>query len=175
MRFHMMAIVALTAIGFIGDPATAKDKMPAPTNGPDGLRYAAVTCDLPMLKSLIASGTSVSVPDTEGFDALSRASLNREQILFAGWGFKKPRATNAMTLTCPLVVAALTDAGADPWKGKFYQNPLLDEHRPKVIAVIKAFPTTGRLRAIARTYSKGSKTALRCSFPVGAAKNQMCT
>src|ERR1039458_9988165 len=136
MKWHLRVIAALAIASLICDSAEANKKVPPPTSGPEGLRYAAANCDLPMVKSLIASGTTVSAPDAEGFDALSRASLSRQEVLFPGWGFKKPRATDAMTLTCPSVVAALTDAGADPWKGKFYQNPMLDEHRPKVIAVI---------------------------------------
>jgi hypothetical protein len=129
MRLCAALTLGFLTAGFAWQCAEAKSKKEVPTTGPEGLRYAAVACDLPTLKTLIASGVDISAADASGFDALSRASLNRHDMrekLQFGW-----------KLICPQAVEALTGAGADPWKAKFYQNPRLDELQPGMIAVIR--------------------------------------
>ena len=120
-----------------GQSAEAKKHQPPPTTGIDGLLYAAATCDMPTVKSLIASGVDLSAKDATGFDVLSRASLDRDTKLWESWGLHKPRIKTAWKLTCPSAVAALTAAGADPWKARFYQSPRLNESQPESIALIR--------------------------------------
>lgn len=100
------------------DKATASDT--------EKLASAALRCDVPKLKELIAAGANVSAMDDQGLDALSHACLNRSTKGVNTWGMLK----------CPAAVVALTEAGADPGKASFYQSPSLDEDRPEMIAVI---------------------------------------
>lgn len=127
MKFYAVWFLGVVTIGFSWLGAEAKSHKTHPTTGVEGLMYAAGKCDLPALKSVIASGVNVSGTDA-GSDALRVASLNRK--------LRGNRKTWWM-LKCPAVVAALTEAGADPWKATFYQNPSLDQHRPNMIAVIR--------------------------------------
>jgi len=135
-KVYAVLLMTVVMAGIPWQGVEAKKEKPHPTTGTEGLLYAAGACDVPLLKSIIASGVDINATNANGYDALSLASFNRQLTLWEGWGFNKPRSKSAMTLTCPSAVTALTTAGADPWKTSFYQNPLFDEHRPGMIAVI---------------------------------------
>ncbi|MGA7343670.1 MAG: ankyrin repeat domain-containing protein, partial [Terracidiphilus sp.] len=128
-RIYAALILGIFTAAVASEGAGAKShKKAPPTTGTEGLLYAAGACDLPTLKTIIASGVDVSATDADGYDALSRASINRDDGL---------RSRTRWKLNCPAAVIALTQAGANPWKARFYQNPRLEENRPEMIAVIR--------------------------------------
>ncbi len=135
----------MAAVGRQGVEAREKKSDAAQGSDTDRLLASARSCDLSTLKALIASGVNLSAPDANGLDALSYASLNRTDMPVSATSklFKASAGTHAKwthiqwTLKCPGVVSALTDAGVDPRKSRFYQNPRLDEGRPEMIAVIR--------------------------------------
>ncbi len=145
-RIALMFLCVVTAV-VAWQGAAAKEKKSGAAQGSDTERLmaAARSCDLPTLRALIASGTNLSATDENGMDALSYASLNRADMPVSATSklFKASSGTHAKwthiqwTLKCPLAVTALTEAGVDPWKSRFYQNPRLDESRPEMIAVIR--------------------------------------
>lgn len=157
--------------------ADGKEKKKNDSQGSDTQRLiaAAQSCDLPMLKTLIASGVNLSATDENGMDALSYASFNREQVsisassmLFSHGNSNTHAKWTHMqwTLKCPLAVSALTDAGADPWKARFYQNPRLDETRPSMIAIIRVEDdrsTKGDSNKLLDQMTDGIETQLRAS------------
>jgi len=127
-RLYAVLLMAVVTVGIPWQGVDAKKDKPHPTTGTEGLLYAAGACDMPLLTSLIASGVSLTATDAHGFDALSRASLNRDER------FNKVK--TAYKLKCPTAVTALTEAGADPGKAGFYQNPRLNDSQPEMIALI---------------------------------------
>lgn len=129
-KVYQILVLGFAMIGVAWQGGEAKKQKNSQATDTERLISAAQSCDLPTLRALIASGVSVSAVDANGYDALSRASLNRKKLR----GYNKH---NWWTLECPLVVAALTEAGADPSKAKFYQNPQLDTQRPEMIAIIR--------------------------------------
>ena len=133
-----LLLLLVTAAGAAG----AKKKTLPPPSDTQRVIMAAGTCtprkggmylEAPTpdkVKALIASGISISALDSNGFDALSGVSLLRKNR-------NKRKADDWWTLNCPKMVTTLTEAGADPWKAKFYQNPRFNEkYRSKMIAVI---------------------------------------
>lgn len=98
-----------------------------PVDGVTPLMAAAGQCDLQTVKSLLTPGADLNAVDAQGRDALSHASLNVNK----GFSYAKVR-----TLKCPDVVLALTQAGADPRRAKFYQSPRFIDRRPQMIAVL---------------------------------------
>jgi hypothetical protein len=127
-KLYAVLLVGAVMISAPWQGVEARKEKSHPTTGPEGLFYAAGGCVMPLLKSLIASGVSLTVTDAQGFDALSHASLNRDMRPY------KPK--TAYKLNCPQAVTALTEAGADPWKAGLYQNPSLNDTQPETIAVI---------------------------------------
>jgi hypothetical protein len=121
-------ILSFLALGVTWQGAVAEKPKKVPTTDAEKLDAAIASCDIPALKSLISSGVDISVTDATGYDALSRASLMREERLY--------KQKVAWKLTCPAAVTSLTEAGADPWKAKFYQSPRLNENQPEMIAII---------------------------------------
>jgi hypothetical protein len=98
-----------------------------PAGGVTPLMAAAGHCDLQTVRSLLTPSADLSAVDAQGRDALSHASLNVNN----GFSYAKVR-----TLKCPDVVVALRQAGADPWRAKFYQSPRLIDKRPQMIALL---------------------------------------
>lgn len=126
-RLYSILILSTVTIGFAQQGAEAKSKKK------DQMTSGA--CDQ-SFKAVVASGGDLSATDANGFDVLSRASLDRDSTLFNAWGVHHPMIKTAMKLNCPSAVSVLTTGGADPWKTKFYQSPRLNESQPDSIAVI---------------------------------------
>lgn len=127
-KFYSVFISCVLTTGFSSQSAQAKKHKNDRANG-EG-------CDQ-TYKALIASGADLAATDANGLDALSRASSDRDLRLFNLWGTHRPKVRTALKLNCPAAVQDLTEAGADPWKAKFYQNPRLNETQPQSIAVIR--------------------------------------
>ena len=85
------------------------------------LSAAAKSCNIETMRALIAGGVDVNATDDDGYSALSYASKHK------AWTNK---------LKCPEAVSVLTQAGADPWKSRHYQNPRLNNETPQLIGVI---------------------------------------
>jgi len=128
MRLYKIWLWGVLTVGIAWQVSEAKRNKDQ-EDATEKLASAARSCDMPTLKALVASSVNVSAKSADGHDALSLASLNRKEKYSAG---KRER----WTLKCPAAVVALTEAGADPWKSDFYQNPRLDGNRPEMIAVI---------------------------------------
>ncbi|MGA2965929.1 MAG: ankyrin repeat domain-containing protein [Terriglobales bacterium] len=138
MRLYAALLLGIVTMGVAWQRAEAKHKKDqdnAQVTDTEKLASAAESCDMPTLKALIASGVNFNAKNANGYNALSRASLNR--FIQKGWRKVKGGKINWWTLVCSSAVTALTEAGADPWKASFYQNPRLDENRPAMIAVIR--------------------------------------
>lgn len=129
----MALSVMLTALAWQGSAAQGKTTLESKASNKVGLLSAVQSCDLPTLNAFIASGVNLSGSEFSPAalnDALSLASQNRVTTLRSDDHIR-------WTLKCPPAVVALTQAGADPWKAAFYQNPRLDHARPKMIAIIR--------------------------------------
>lgn len=131
LTLRTLVILGFALVNIAGNRAEAKKHTDTPVSESEKLAIAAENCDMATLQALISSGVSGSTTNANGWDALSRASLNRKNM-----GLKNKK-KDWWTLKCPAAVAALTHAGADPLKAKFYQNPELDERRPQMIAVLR--------------------------------------
>jgi len=166
MKRYAVFVLGVVAASVAWQGAEAKenktDRKNAQAIDTEKVTAAAQSCDLPTLKALIASGVDVSATDADGYDALSRASLNRK-TWFGLW--KKAQGNpEYLTLKCPSAVVALKDGGADPWKAAFYQNPRLDEHRPQMIAVLRVEDNRekkGESEKIMRDMTDGVEIQLR--------------